>query len=115
MKMMFMKNYSKNSIILTKYPFTDLTRMKVRPAIIISENSKSNDVFIVPLTSISKLKYTGEFLLEDWDSEGLNRPTFVKRGIFTISKNIIIKTVGDLSSNDKISLQTSLKLWIGLN
>lgn len=45
----FMQNYSKNKIILVKYPFTDLSDYKIRPAIIISE-SYYNDIFIVPLT-----------------------------------------------------------------
>jgi len=31
-----MPNYSKNEVILVRYPFTDLSSIKVRPAVVVS-------------------------------------------------------------------------------
>ena len=45
-----MKNYSKNDVILVRYPFSDLLNSKVRPAVIINTPHTSEDIFIVPLT-----------------------------------------------------------------
>jgi mRNA interferase MazF len=46
-----MPNYSKHDIILVRYPFSDLSASKVRPAVIVSAPYPSQDLFITPLTS----------------------------------------------------------------
>lgn len=46
-----MPSYSKNEIVLVRYPFSDLTSTKVRPAVIVNAPHVSQDVLIVPLTS----------------------------------------------------------------
>jgi len=48
-----MPSYSKNEVILVRYPFSALSGVKVRPAIIVNAPHVSQDVFIVPLTSPS--------------------------------------------------------------
>jgi len=109
-----MKNYFKYEIILVKYPFTDLSDTKVRPAVIISEDNTLLDVFIVPLTSKTNKLLSDEFVLEYWKESGLNIPTAVKRGIYTISKKIIIKSIGKLKKKDANNLLISVKKWLGL-
>ena len=46
--MIYMSSYSKNEIILIKYPFTSLTTYKIRPAIVVSDEHPSRDIIIVP-------------------------------------------------------------------
>ena len=46
-----MPNYSKNDIVLIRYPFSDLSNSKVRPAIVVNAKHISQDILIVPLTS----------------------------------------------------------------
>jgi mRNA interferase MazF len=60
-----MQSFSKNKIILVKYPFTDLADSKIRPAVIINE-SYHNDIFIVLLTSRTGFLTEDEFILQDW-------------------------------------------------
>ncbi|MDJ0691209.1 MAG: type II toxin-antitoxin system PemK/MazF family toxin [Xenococcaceae cyanobacterium MO_188.B32] len=84
-----MPNYSKNNIVLVRYPFSDLSNSKVRPAIVVSTTHISQDIFIVPLTSKITSLLPGEFILADWQKEGLNVPTAVKRGIFTIDNKLV--------------------------
>ncbi len=43
-----MPSYSKNDVILVRYPFSDLSSSKVRPAVIVSVPHISQDIFIVP-------------------------------------------------------------------
>jgi hypothetical protein len=45
-----MPSYSKNDIILVRYPFSDLSSSKVRPAVVVNAPHVSQDIFIVPLT-----------------------------------------------------------------
>ena len=46
-----MPNYSKYGVILVRYPFSDLSNTKVRPAVVVSATHSSQDILITPLTS----------------------------------------------------------------
>jgi mRNA interferase MazF len=107
-----MPTYSKNDVILVRYPFTDLSSSKVRPAVIISAPHISEDLFVVPLTSKTTSLLPGEFVLEDWKSVGLNVATAVKRGIYTVNRDLVIKSVGKLSTADSKKLEDSLRGWL---
>lgn len=108
-----MHNYSKNDVILVRYPFTDLSSSKVRPAAIINAPHISEDVFVVPLTRKKTSLLPGEFVLEDWKSAGLNVATAVKRGIYTVNRGLVVKSVGKLSTSDSKRLENSLRGWLG--
>lgn len=59
-----MPSYSKNEIVLVRYPFSDLSNAKVRPAVIvINAPHASQDVLIVPLTSKTGALLAGELVL----------------------------------------------------
>ncbi len=109
-----MPSFSKNEVILVRYPFSDLTAAKVRPAIVVSEPHPSEDSLIVPLTSKTTGLRTGEFMLADWTVAGLNLPSALKRGIYTIHSSLVLKSVGRLSSRDSDQVQRSLRAWLGL-
>lgn len=110
-----MPSYSKNEIVLVRYPFSDLTSAKVRPAIIVNAPHASQDVLIVPLTSKTTALLAGEFVLAGWKSAGLNIETAVKRGIFTIHQNLVLKSVGRLVPADAEKLEISLREWLDLS
>jgi mRNA interferase MazF len=52
-----MSNYSRGEVVLVRYPFSDLSGSKIRPAVIINAPHTSKDVLILPLTS--KTRYGG--------------------------------------------------------
>jgi mRNA interferase MazF len=109
-----MPNYSKNIVILVRYPFSDLSNAKVRPAVIVNAPHSSQDSLIVPLTSKTGSLLDGEFVLSDWAAAGLNVVTAVKRGIYTVNRSLVIKTVGKLADVDIEKLEQSLRTWLGL-
>lgn len=110
-----MPSYSKNEIVLVRYPFSDLTSAKVRPAIIVNAPHASQDILIVPLTSRTTGLLTGEFVLANWKEAGLNVETAVKRGIFTIHEKLVLKSVGRLLTGDAEKLESSLREWLDLH
>ena len=110
-----MPNSSKNDIILVRYPFSDLSAAKVRPAVVVSAPHVSQDIFIVPLTSKTVSLIAGEFSLLDWTEARLNVPTAVKRGLYTIHEDLVVKAIGRLSRRDADQLQDSLREWLGLS
>ena len=109
-----MPNYSKNIVILVRYPFSDLFNAKVRPAVIVNAPHSSQDILIVPLTSKTGSLLDGEFVLSDWAAAVLNVVTAVKRGIYTVNRSLVIKTVGKLADVDIEKLEESLRTWLGL-
>jgi mRNA interferase MazF len=111
---MFTRSYSKGDVLLVRYPFTDLSGAKVRPAVVVGNPHTSQDILIVPLTSKITSLLAGEFILTDWKGAHLNVPSAVKRGLFTVHESLAIKRVGKLSDADYKSLENSLRQWLGL-
>ncbi len=110
-----MPNFSKNEVILVRYPFSDLTNSKVRPAVVVNAAHGSKDLFVVALTSKTQSLMAGEFVLTEWQSAGLNVATAVKRGVFTIHEKLVLKSVGTLVQADAETLDKSLRGWFGLS
>ena len=100
--------------MLVCYPFSDLTSLKVRPAVIVNAPHISQDLFVVALTSKTSGLLAGEFVLSDWKLAGLNVETAVKRGIFTIKQTLVKKCVGKLEVVDLEQLENSLRDWLDL-
>src|SRR5713226_6339939 len=111
---MCMSSYSRGEVVLVRYPFSDLSGSKVRPAVIVSVPHSSKDVFTLPLTSNTTSLLAGEFVFEDWSQAGLNVETSVKRGIYTIDQYLIVQRVGGLSDSDLKESNDALRTWLGL-
>ena len=67
-----MPSYSKHDVVLVRYPFSDLSSSKVRPAVVVSSPHSSQDILITPLTSKTASLREGEFALAEWSAAGLN-------------------------------------------
>jgi mRNA interferase MazF len=67
----------------------------------------------MPLTSRTDRLQPGEFM-KDWQAAGLNVQTAVKRGIFTIRGDLIIRKVGSVAPFDAEALEQSLRGWLQL-
>jgi mRNA interferase MazF len=109
-----MPSYSKSEIVLVRYPFSNLSGSKVRPAVVVNTSHASQDVIIVPLTSKVSPLLAGEFVLADWRAAGLNVVSAAKRGLYTVHQGLVMKSVGRLSGADAGSLDDSLRGWLGL-
>ncbi len=109
-----MPSYSKPDVILVRYPFSDLSNSKVRPAVVVSAAHSSRDILITPLTSKVRSLRDGEFELSEWSAAGLNVTTAIKRGVYTVHESLAIKLIGKLSDVDAKRLEESLQSWLGL-
>ncbi|MBM4034854.1 MAG: type II toxin-antitoxin system PemK/MazF family toxin [Planctomycetes bacterium] len=109
-----MPSFSRNDVVLVRYPFTNLSGSKVRPAVVVSAPHPSQDVLIVPLTSRTGSLLEGEFELSQWKAAGLNVPTAVKRGLYTVHEALVLRVVGALTAGDAARLYSSLRGWLGL-
>ncbi len=93
LRMMYMPSYSKHDVILVRYPFSDLSNSKVRPAVIVSTPHPSQDILITPLTNKTGSLLAEEFVLAEWAAAGLNVATAVKRGVYTVHESLVIKVI----------------------
>ncbi|WP_338405709.1 type II toxin-antitoxin system PemK/MazF family toxin [Candidatus Synechococcus calcipolaris] len=114
LRMMYMPSFFKHDVILIRYPFTDLSSSKVRPAVVVSTSHPSQDILITPLTSKTSSLLAGEFVLSEWAAAGLNVATAVKRGVYTLHERLVIKMIGQLAKVDTDRLEQSLRDWLGL-
>ena len=110
-----MPSFSRNEVVLVRFPFSDLTNAKIRPAVVVSSAHVSQDLFVVALTSKTSSLLSGEFVLSDWTGAGLNVETAVKRAVFSIHERLVLKSVGTLSNPDVVDLGISLRRWFGLD
>jgi mRNA interferase MazF len=109
-----MPSYFKHDVILVRYPFSDLSSSKVRPAVVVNAPHSSQDLLIVPLTSKVESLLEGEFTLFEWSAAGLNVATAAKRGLYTVHESLVIKVIGKLVDVDAKLLEQSLRDWLGL-
>ncbi len=92
-------NLNQRDIILLPYPFTDLEGSKVRPALVISNNSfnrKSEDIIAIPLTTVIKDEpYSILVGQESLSSGKLLKPSRIRFDkIFTVEKKLAIMKIG---------------------
>lgn len=97
--------YKFGTIVLVPFPFTDLTSMKLRPALIISKTDPRNsDVIVAFITSqkFPKKKIKKHFLLKtshrDFSQSGLKVDSIFRFDkIATLHKKLILGELGLLS------------------
>ena len=96
--------FQQKEIVLLPYPFSDQEGIKVRPAIIISNdnfNKKSEDCIALPLTSvIREVPYSILITQEDLASGKLLKSSRIRIDkIFTIRRSLIRMKIGVINTN----------------
>jgi mRNA interferase MazF len=88
--------------------------VKVRPAVVVSGEHRSRDIFVVPLTSKIERMIEDAFSLSDWQGAGLNVASVVKRGLYTIHESLVIKMVGRLGTDNARRIDAVLRQRLDL-
>lgn len=111
----------RGAVVLAKFPFTDLTASKRRPAVVVSsQESDKDDVIVAFITSIVPQHVSEtDFVLSpeqsDFKESGLNRPSMIRTDkLATLNKSILIGELGQLSSSSMKQIDERLKIALGL-
>ena len=102
----------KGKFVLLPFPFTDLTKAKLRPALILFESTK--DVIVSFISSkIPNIVLDTEILLtvnnKDFQLSGLKTDSVIKLDkIATILKDLIIGEIGEAGDNLRKEVNTKL-------
>jgi mRNA interferase MazF len=110
-----MTSYDRGAVVLIPFPFSDQSTVKIRPAVVVSSPSASEDIFVMGLSSSSAALLPGEFALQFWREAGLIHPTFAKRAVTCISTTLVRKELGRLHLADLASVAVALRVWFGLS
>ena len=106
--------YSRGAVVLLPFPFSDQSAAKVRPAVVTHPLYDSDDLIVVAVSSERGTLRPGESGLAFWREAGLLHPSFLKRAVATISKDLIRRQLGVLHTADLAALESALRTWLDL-
>jgi mRNA interferase MazF len=108
-----MTRFDAGDVVLVRYPFTDLTTTKKRPAIVLSSTSYADrfrDVVLMPLTSQTDSELS--LAISNWAAAGLVKPTWIKPSVGTLSVRLIIRRLGTLHAEDTPVVRAALSILL---
>lgn len=113
-----MTRYKKWDIVLVPFPYTNLLSSKQRPALILSPNEynqNSLDMLAVAVTSQITGSFPYQYSIINWKESGLPKASVIKMKFTTLEQNLIIKSIGSLSLEDRKGFLTILENFLELN
>ena len=105
----------KGDVVLAQFPFTDLSQVKLRPAIVLQSSQPKDEITICFVSSqkINQLTEDEFALLEtdlEFPSTGLRISSKIRvTRIVTLSRQLISKRLGQLGTTQIQTLNTKLK------
>jgi len=102
-------------VVAVPFPFTDRDATKRRPALVISNekfNRQHNQIVLAMITAATDNVWPSDVSLTNWQKAGLKTACRFRLKLFTLDQNLVLKTIGHLSSKDVKSVQTVLTEFI---
>ena len=100
-------------IVLVPFPFTDLTAVKRRPALVVSPehyNAATGGVVIAFITSRTGVApMPGDHSLLSWKESGLPKPSTLRMKFATVDAAIVLKKLGALAEGDREAVRGDLR------
>ncbi|MFA4975400.1 MAG: type II toxin-antitoxin system PemK/MazF family toxin [Candidatus Paceibacterota bacterium] len=107
-------------IVLTPFPFTDLSGEKVRPALILGVQNKGDDITVCFISSLVSDKiHNFDILIDSEDKSfkktGLKSKSIIKvTKIATLDKAVILGQIGELDAKNMKKVRNILKVYFEL-
>jgi len=94
-----MGRFVKGDVVVVPFPFSDLTRSKRRPALVLTELT-GDDLILCQITSQNIYDiYSIDLCDNDFESGGLNKPSNVRPNrLFTADRQIVLYKAGHLKN-----------------
>ncbi len=104
--------YEFGDVVLVRFPFTNQTASKQRPAVVVSSrayNLAKPDVVIMAITSqLRSPASLGEVHIGRWQAANLLKPSAIKPVFATLEQNLILKKMGVLEASDQAALHQAI-------
>ncbi len=108
-----MTTYNPGDVVLVRFPFTDLSSSKKRPALVISPPgyaSRFGDVVVLALTS--RPETDGPPPLARWRDAGLPKATWIKPLIATLASSNLKRRIGSIHVEDVPQVVSTLRMLV---
>ncbi len=102
-------------VYTAQFPFLDSQETKIRPVIVIGAPQGRHKILaVIPISSKSTLEDV-DIILRNWSDEGLLRSSIARvHRLTTMLQSDLIAELGELSQDDKQSLQDALRQLLNL-
>ncbi len=94
----------RGDVVLVPFPFSDLTAVKRRPALVVSTrayNEATGDTIIAQITSkVKSPPRPGDHILKRWRDAGLPLPSLVRAKLATLHSSLFIRTLGHMPADE---------------
>lgn len=110
--------YKRGDVVLVPFPFTDLSGLRNRPALVLSRdtyNQTTGDVMVVQVTGkTAGPPRSGDYYLLDWQAAGLMIPSVVRAKIATLAVGRVRRVLGQVSPNDLSGIENNIRTALDL-
>lgn len=98
----------RGDIVLVKYPFTDLSSEKLRPALVILPGDNEGDYLLAFITSILIKKSDFDILIKK-EGTGLHKDSILRlKKMMTIHKSLVVGKIGSISKGQLKMVEEAL-------
>lgn len=107
--------YKRGSIVLIPFPFSDLSKEKIRPAVILSSDNKNRDIIVVFITSNTAAVGKSTVSVLPTTQNSLKKPSVVICDkLATLDKKICLGVLGTLEKETLYKVDMKVKKALGL-
>lgn len=109
----------KGDIVLTPFPFTDLSGAKVRPALVVSSVPLGDDVLVAFISSQRTRPQKTDVMVGEKDAAfnetGLKRNSIIKLAkLATLEKKVVLGKLGNLDKKMLGAIDDKLRILFGI-
>jgi mRNA interferase MazF len=105
------------SVVTVPFPFTDRSKTKRRPALVLSSAPAFNNVIghsvMAMITSAKNSAWPLDVEIRDLKQAGLPSPSIVRMKLFTIDHRLVVVTLGTLSGRDSAAVGSAIGELLG--
>jgi mRNA interferase MazF len=105
-----MTRYRPGDIVLVRFPFTDLSTTKKRPALVLNPpgfTSPFGNVVVLAMTS--QPQRDRKLRLSKWHLAGLPKPSWFRPVIGTLAVSLIVRRLGRLHGADRPAARHAIR------
>lgn len=111
---------SRGDVVLTRFPFTDLTSASLRPALVVSQGQIGQDIVLVAISSVLRGALApADYLVDPTHPEfvltGLHVPSvFRMHKLATVERSVIVRRLGRIGPQLQAEVDRLLCATLGL-
>jgi mRNA interferase MazF len=109
--------YKRGEVVLVPFPFSDLSSVKTRPAVVVSVEDLQRDTGNLIVAMITWVEHKTRFDCEihDWQSAKLVSPSWVRAKLATIEQGLVRYQPGSLTHTDLSEVETKIRIALALH